>query len=108
MKQYRLPKEFADKWLAALRSEEYKQGKENLFMDGCYCCLGIAGRLCGYTENELDRSGLLTVGSFPNVPPELYDGEGFDHLHGKLVIMNDNGKPFPEIADWIEQNVELY
>ena len=30
MKKYKLPKEFAEKWLAALRSGDYVQGTQNL------------------------------------------------------------------------------
>lgn len=34
------------KWVNALRSGEYKQGKEALFDGEGYCCLGVADRVC--------------------------------------------------------------
>lgn len=37
----RMPKESLAKWLAALRSGEYKQGKGSLKSHEGYCCLGV-------------------------------------------------------------------
>jgi len=34
--------ENAKKWVKALRSGKYKQGKNSLRVDGTYCCLGVA------------------------------------------------------------------
>lgn len=60
MKYWKLPKEFTEKWLKALRSGEYEQG-EGMLKDNipseidthetyCYCCLGVAGDLCSDVE----------------------------------------------------------
>jgi hypothetical protein len=118
MKQYQLPKEFAEKWVAALRSGEFPQGKGKLLENGTYCCLGVGGKICGATDEMLaDAGGFL----FRNrsgrkyfseevdaaIPDGLREGQGFNLLTDRLYKMNDNGASFPEIADWIEQNVEF-
>lgn len=37
-----MKKEIKEKWVAALRSGEYKQGKDYLKTDdNCFCCLGV-------------------------------------------------------------------
>lgn len=60
-KQYafKLPREFAVKWLQALRSGDYIQGNEWLaqqldFEKYSYCCLGVGVRLCGVEPETLD------------------------------------------------------
>jgi len=50
MKEFELPKEFATKWVAELRSGKYKQVKSSLFDCGGYCCLGVAGHLAGLED----------------------------------------------------------
>ena len=38
----KFPVDIKEKWLTALRSGEYKQGKYYLKNDNnCYCCLGV-------------------------------------------------------------------
>lgn len=100
------------KWLHALRSGEYKQGKGRLREHAAYCCLGV---LCDihaketggrWSSNEyLDCAGIL--------PVKVRDWAGLeardpvvDGLDGRcLSSHNDNGKPFPEIADLIEKHL---
>lgn len=122
-KAFRLPKKFAEEWVAALRSGDYKQGQSVLVandvsVDGeveyKYCCLGVAGQLCGcemrtFEDTHLDNDPDCEsqVGSLDNVPEQLR-GSQCDGLAVKLALMNDNLKTFDEIADWIEQNVEFY
>lgn len=66
-KSFEMPKEFAEKWITALRSGEYKQGVgllkcieytedfPNREIPGSetYCCLGIAGKICGADDAHL-------------------------------------------------------
>jgi len=110
---YKLPKDFGERWVTALRSGEFPQGRGNLKNDAGYCCLGVACVI-----EKIDPS-LLFGKCFPSVGwlPEdtlLYIkgtiGEKFysHHLEGTLASMNDSGKTFLEIADWIEANVEFY
>lgn len=69
-KEYpKLPKAFKNKWIKALRSGDYKQGEDLLKAqqyteDGIkikgeykYCCLGVAGDICGASVG--DRAYLI-------------------------------------------------
>lgn len=96
MKQFKLPKEFAEKWVAALRSGEYKQSYEDYENDGCYCTAGV-----GYEVNGYQPKGDKLL-NFPDKDPLT------GKLFHEIVTMNDEQKlPFAEIADWIEENVEF-
>lgn len=99
-----MKKEFKAKWIAALRSGEYKQTKGHLHDENGYCCLGV---LCEVTQPE-DWNGFHFDG-YPN-------GEEFREFFGLnpreetvLIHMNDGfeqpQKPFSAIADWIEENL---
>lgn len=55
MKTYQLPKEFAAKWVAALRSGEYKQCDGQLASPNGYCCLGVACKAVGASDDVLDN-----------------------------------------------------
>ena len=46
-----MKKEIADKWIAALRSGEYKQVQAYLHTQAGYCCLGV---LCDVISKEFD------------------------------------------------------
>lgn len=103
----KLPEEIKQKWCAALKSGEYKQGTDVMYdkhTDG-YCCLGVLGAICGASKSEMD------VGYFDrdteNVPKDyphllLNDAD----LRGRLMTMNDiDRNSFSEIADYIEKNL---
>lgn len=112
-KEYGLPKEFAEKWLAALRSGEYRQGKEVLMANGCYCALGVACKVAGIDDEKIYGWSLTNPMNIPQVellPQELIytSPSGDGSLDDEISYMNDRGKSLPEIADWIEANVELY
>lgn len=133
-KQYRLPKEFAEKWINALRSGEYLQGVgtlvgglkviDNKLEADEFCCLGVAGRICGISVDLMDESktlasldrSILNRWIVPNELVHILE----ESLPSKLIRMNDGysgeGNPskavkkhsFEEIADWVENNVEFY
>jgi len=110
------PKIKAD-WVAALRSGKYTQaqgrlrisaGDDESNVDG-YCCLGV---ICDVTQkrwvrqhtywyalvgSELEPTwyGMLPKGAFGLT----------DNTIRHLANMNDSGKSFNEIADWIEANL---
>lgn len=79
------------KWVAALRSGDYKQGKNQLCDGAAYCCLGVlcevAGIVYDATQKYILDYGTLLTGSEQRL----------------LATMNDNGCPFTEIADYIEE-----
>ena len=107
----RTQKRTIQKWCDALRSGEYKQGKEALQTDTGFCCLGVACKFF-IPVNKL-RMGSLTPkflhGGFPSCQPFspewLKDiNVNFSELTGKkLSILNDSGNyNFNEIADLLE------
>lgn len=142
MKTFELPKEFTEKWLAALRSGNFKQAIGKLYdksIDG-YCCLGIACRVNTeaplYGDSPYRMKSVLSK-DFPNdllldtlnITEEI-EGHKQLTLIGILTSLNDGVKiemlkrqtkiypnivfpsnksyySFSEIADFIEQNVEL-
>ncbi len=106
------------KWLAALRSGDYKQAKNilcevNYYKDLSYCCIGVKMNLDGVPRLP---SGLMF--DLRNMPRTTSDGE---HVFQWIVYMeqrgvpteqtrilaemNDSGKTFLEIADYIETNL---
>lgn len=119
MKEYQLPREFAEKWVTALRSGEYKQIREALYkQDQCgYCCLGVAGVINGIPNDTMSNVGELGELSDDNLFDAYEDLRNqyklpIDILRGDLVKilvdMNDyQKKSFHEIAEWIEKNVEF-
>lgn len=113
MKNYTLPKEFGERFLTALRSGEYKQGKTQLRDETGYCCLGVACAMEGYDTfcNEQwigGKSETLSLMDYPQTIPDQLVGLGGDNQFAyQLARLNDTDKTFPEIADWIESNVEF-
>ena len=106
--KYKLPKEFGEKWLAALRSGKYPQSSGYLKRDTGYCCLGVGCVINGIEESLLFYKGYPTIGWLPD-DTLIYINDGQDiHLEATLANMNDSGKTFLEIADWIEINVDFY
>jgi hypothetical protein len=114
-----------EKWLTALRSGKFKQGKEELrTLEDKFCCLGV---LCDIyrKETKLGKWGKNRFNKFhftntkknnqkfedQGVLPlsvkqwaELPDcNPSIDGLH-TLATLNDNGSTFQEIADIIEKN----
>ena len=102
------------KWIKALRSGKYKQGKYHLCVDNEYCCLGIANEV-------LDLGINPRCGGLRDDQHEAYTKLGLrdslgglsqvishdDQRWGTLSGMNDQEVPFNEIADAIEANPEL-
>jgi hypothetical protein len=112
----KLPIEFKKKWVAALRSGEYKQTKGKLCgeTEGVfgYCCLGVGyvvakginpfNTSSGYINgNKIDTEGIPQI-----LIGDGHQDSGFGHQHRlELTKMNDSGKSFSEIADYIEANL---
>jgi hypothetical protein len=114
----KLPEDFKQKWIAALRSGEYKQGQNALERKGEYCCLGVACAVSGVKDiSFLSNYGYIDYD--PTGKPELLKVP--DLLRGEnpvtkvLANMNDGRdetgtddskrKSFSEIADYIEVNL---
>lgn len=105
--------ELKAKWLEALRSGRYDQTTGQLRDGNCFCCLGV---LCDVFDPEA-----WDIGGIGDVPEWSY-GEGHDQrsevavlpqnfritygispaVQDHVVQMNDAGKTFSEIANYIE------
>lgn len=94
------------KWVNALESGQYKQGRLALSDDdNNYCCLGVGNKVCRLHESSntvfvttyyqlglIDDCGCLT---------RHYDG------YESLADLNDNNYKFQTIAKLIRNNPEL-
>lgn len=90
-----------DKWIKALVSGEYKQGKSSLVTKrGGYCCLGVLGKVLGKDDGELSRESFLRSSTTGRC---LVLGEP---VQLGLAYLNDEGVPFEVIAGFIKENVK--
>lgn len=104
----KLPKEFKEKWVKALRSGEYKQCTSQLHDKGRFCCLGVAAVLAGKRPRDLKGGHIgydCTIKPFDGFPEILTHKNWSNDTAGILSQMNDEGKSFSEIADYIEKNL---
>lgn len=119
-KLFAIPRGFAEKWITALRSGDYEQGKSALKSENKYCCLGVACAINGFTElgkaqfiapnntfGITANNGTKDINKIIKSIPKLLIGNEKNHFVELVTDMNDNDKSFEEIADWIEQNVEF-
>ena len=101
------------KWVEALRSGDYKQGKgrlrradeSHLDMPDAFCCLGVLCQVSnpdGWTKTDVYRYS--NQGGMFNAHFSREIGLPYDMVVD-LVIMNDTGKGFGTIANWIEKNL---
>lgn len=109
---------FAKGWLKALRSGKYRRTVGNLCNEGKFCCLGVACKSIGMTDEEIkclrygtDRNSLL-----PKKLQEKFgisaklmiglqrrnDGEGEFEVSTKTLP----GISFKKIADYIEKELK--
>ena len=103
----KLNRELMEKWVAALRSGEYKQGAEYLCQydeDGnatAFCCLGvlqnIEPRIKQMEDSDEELLDPFSLKKFLGVGE--YDG----FIQGHYADMNDSGVPFSEIANRLEK-----
>ena len=105
-------KKMKTEWVKALRSGDYKQGKEFLKSEQGYCCLGVLcdlnethevkksgkGKYKMPTEGTLKKLGLYGIVADDWASARYPASTAVDYLAG----MNDDGKSFKTIADAIE------
>lgn len=98
----------AKKWVAALRSGEYKQCKNRLAHAGRFCCLGVACDISSVPRSVWGKNATLpypVIGLRDEQGSYLLSGTGLSH--GCLSGLNDwDNKTFEEIADVIESEPE--
>lgn len=107
----KLSKTLKAKWLEALRSGKYVQGRLYLRQIGAgqgrFCCLGVCADISGGRwEMGMHR--------YTFKPDSWNGGEWYarlpksmlaDSAQATLIEMNDRGDSFAQIADWIEANL---
>lgn len=110
-------KEIADRWVAALRSGDYAQGRGKLRRGSRYCCLGV---LCDISEvgvwTKIDGidgyyatsegTDTTTVGTLVKQWSGLKTVVGRGPEGVALTDMNDTGASFATIAEYIEKHWE--
>ena len=110
----------AKKWVAALRSGEYEQGRFNLRYGDTFCCLGVACDLFLKDGNDLlveKTRGDCCFGKESSVLPVpvqkwlgLKSNTGrYGSLDESLIHQNDVLRlSFAQIADFIESTETLF
>lgn len=116
-----MDKKLKTKWVKALRSGKYKQGKGVLrTVDNKFCCLGVLVDVMNKKAWSKDTgiSSVLIKGKEANV--ECYQAKmqttSLDRAtmariglvaqqQGHLISMNDDGKRFTTIAAYIEADL---
>ena len=110
------------KWIKALRSRKYTQGKCSLVRNYGerrpeYCCLGVACVVSGLTNDQIrDRLMLTDFKKGRELHSRLgltVDKIGRVEVFGEMVraqnaladLNDEQGKGFAYIASWIEKNV---
>ncbi len=91
-----LSKSQIETWLADLRSGEFKQTKQSLKDADGYCCLGVLAQRLGTLE-EAQKVNEETVVRGRHVLGDAVESE--------LIVMNDGGKSFAAIADFVEATI---
>ena len=102
-------KEYKEKWIAALRSGKYKQGTGSLRKNDKFCCLGVLCDIVDSSKWELPRSEgtpIVYDSRTSYLPEKIKNNLNIEYRQQKdLAELNDEGKSFNEIADWIEENL---
>jgi hypothetical protein len=115
----KLPKKFKEKWIAALRSGEYKQGDGMLYdsASNSYCCLGVAGVILGIPESSMEARASIYEELSRRTPKALLtiDNRVGENLTQDYLMANNDGtfchamnraykrKTFKQIANLIEK-----
>lgn len=103
-----MKQELKQPWIDALRSGNYKQGKYCLVnnKNSTYCCLGVLCTLNNYKDLMAEDHELTFNFIDVMANSEFYDRTGLScSSTSKLADMNDGGRSFNEIADYIEANL---
>ena len=107
--------ELKAKWIAALRSGEYEQTTERMLdPEGGMCCLGVLADIQGlkvvpvaHTEGDDERelNGQVYCELRKMIGDTSLLSHGGKSITKEVVGMNDSGKTFDQIADWIKENL---
>lgn len=110
-----MKKAIADKWVKALRSGDYKQGRGKLRHNGNFCCLGVLCNLHAQAHPKIAaQQGRANwyMGENTELPSEVMYWAGMNDASGyfdnktkdSLIDLNDaEGYSFVQIADVIDK-----
>lgn len=119
----KLKSEIKLKWVNALRSGKYDQGKGRLKDDeNKFCCLGVlcdvinpgSWKLCpivGWKHGDIDVGAIHSdefadLFEADNALEAVHQKTDINLIQDRLIKMNDDeGKSFEEIADYVEENL---
>ena len=121
-----MKREVAEKWVEALRSGQFKQGKGVLKNQAGYCCLGVLCEISGLGKFETSYNDHYNCFVFREadgpkacnyLPPQVQAWAGLrnhnpaipskvDTPAAQLAKMNDDGATFDELATLIDANWE--
>lgn len=113
------------KWLKALRSGKFRQGKGALKIEAKnqghpkYCCLGVANEVCKLGETDPENATLVHTYKKLGLRTSGGEPKGEHTYSWRLTELNDEGltnddswtvkkMTFKKIADHIEQNASAY
>lgn len=111
-----------DKWIAALRSDKYKQGNGYLNRKGDFCCLGVLADITDQSWSEADSCGRrewipgegMSCGdgnsnltAVPKIMLPVKVQTSLYYMNDGLGAWRDGGLSFTEIADYIEAHPEI-
>lgn len=117
--------ELKSKWLSALRSGKYKQGKKTLNCGGKMCCLGVLCDVAGFDWHDIpgeedhqmcdagtdfieEKKILNELGLSPEVHEACFsmnDGTFKLGAKQKFDLKELRSYSFLEIADWLETHL---
>jgi len=99
--------EIKDKWITALRSGQYKQGKHRLRDNDKFCCLGVLCDVVDKTKWEDTEFGIGYMGETHVMPENLAKSVNLSHIDCSFLAgLNDYKEyTFDQIADYIQQNL---
>lgn len=106
-------KEYIRKWIAALESGQYTQGKYYLKKGGRHCCLGVACEVAiqNGLELSIDNHGLSYYfdGNSAELPTKVKEWYGISHEdEHEFMLLNDHYElDFKEIARRIREKYEI-
>jgi hypothetical protein len=115
-----MKQEIKEKWVAALRSGEYKQGTEYLNRNGNFCCFGVLTDLyiqekgLEWEDNWMGGKAMAFLGEGELPPVDVLRWAGMNNIESveldqfgnrvKYHLLNDTYQyTFDQIADIIEK-----
>lgn len=101
--------ELKAKWVAALRSKDYRQGFGYLRNpNGDFCCLGVLYDVAGGEWKQVYPGGCYRIAE-SDTGSLLLNPDGWMFIdwgtQSRLADLNDAGRSFEDIANYIEENL---